>query len=397
MNRRQLLQTAISLPALASGAEAAYYPPPDSGGGWRARKPDARQLAKFDEALECAKGSTKHGGLLVAHQGWLIYEKYFGLGSREATPNAASCGKAFTSVALGILLGERPDLFPSGLDQKVFTPRYLPEEAFPLDDPAKADIKLGQLLAMTAGLAGNNPAYVRGQEVKLTRTGADGWQAMVDHTALTTPLWTKPGGGYCYATAAPHIVSIILRRLTGIELQSYLEEKVARPLGWGRWGFAYRRAEVTHTPGGGGIAIRATDMLRFAYLLLCRGRWAGRQIVPAWYVRHCGRRSPYNPHYSYSLQFNVNTGGDLVPGAPRDAFWKGGSGGHCFYVVPSLDLVIYKLGGRDEQYNPALNNVPPPPEGLPPYDGSRELWKQPRPEPDATSDVLRLVTEAFRP
>jgi len=138
-------------------------------------------------------------------------------------------------------------------------------------------------------------------------------------------------------------------------------------------------------------------MLRFAYLLLSRGRWAGRQIVPAWYVRQCGRRSPYNPHYSYSLQFNVTTGGDLAPGAPRGAFWKGGSGGHCFYVVPPFDLVIYKLGGRDEQYNPALNNVPPPPEGLPPYDGSRELWKQPRPEPDATSDVLRLVTEAFRP
>jgi CubicO group peptidase (beta-lactamase class C family) len=352
-------------------------------------------LAKLDAAFERAKESTKHGGLLVAHRGWLVYERYFGLGSREATPNGASCGKAFTSIALGILLGERPDLFPDGLDQKVFTPRYLPEEAFPLDDPAKADIKLGQLLAMTAGLAGNNPAYVRGKEVKLTRTGADGWPAMVDRTALTTPLWTKPGEGYCYATVAPHIVSIILRRLTGMELQSYLDEKVARPLGWGRWGFAFQRAEVTHTPGGGGIAIRPTDMLRFAYLLLCEGQWAGHQIVPAWYVHHCGRRSPYNPHYPYSLQFNVNTDGD-VAGAPRDAFWKGGSGGHCFYVVPSLDLVIYKLAGRDEQYKLALTNVPPPPEGLPPYDGSRELWKQPRPEPDATGDVLRLVAEAFR-
>ena len=396
ITRRRLLVSASACGAVAVRGADNYYPPSDSAGGWRARKPDARQLAKFDEALECAKGSTKHGGLLVAHRGWLIYEKYFGLGCREAAPSAASCGKAFTSIALGILLGERPDLFPDGLDQKVFTPRYLPEEAFPLDDPAKADIKLGQLLTMTAGLAGNNPAVVHGKPVTLAKTGADGWQAMVDHTALTTPLWTKPGGGYCYATVAPHIVSIILRRLTGIELQSYLEEKVARPLGWGRWGFAYRRAEVTHTPGGGGIAIRATDMLRFAYLLLGQGRWAGRQIVPAWYVRHCGRRSPYNPHYSYSLQFNVNTVGDLAPGAPRDAFWKGGSGGHCPYVVPSLDLVVYKLGGRDEQYNPTLNNVPPPPEGLPPYDGSRELWKQPRPEPDATSGVLRLVSEAFR-
>ena len=316
-------------------------------------------------------------------------------GGREATPNGASSGKAFTSIAIGILLGERPDLFPDGLDQKVFTPRYLPPEAFPLSDPAKADIKLGHLLTMTAGLAGNNPAYVRGQEVQLERTGADGWEAMVDSTALTTPLWTKPGEGYCYATVSPHILSIILRRLTGMELQSYLDEKLARPLGWGRWGYGYRRAEVTHTPGGGGIAIRPTDMLRFLYLLLQQGRWNGRQIVPASYVRLCGRPSPYNPHRpSYGLHFFNNAGAE-VAGAPRDAFWFGGSGGYNFYVVPSLDLVIYRLAGRDAQYDLALTNVPPPPAGLAPYDGSRESWKQPRPEPVVTGELLRLVTEAF--
>jgi CubicO group peptidase (beta-lactamase class C family) len=375
-----------------------YYPPSDAAGGWRSRRPSRAERSKFDAAFERAAESTKHGGLLVAHRGLLVYERYFGLACREATPNTASCGKAFTSIALGILLGQRPDLFPDGLDQKVFTPRYLPAEAFPLDDPVKAEIKLGQLLAMSAGLTGNNPAYVRGKEVKLKQTGADGWQAMVDRTAFTTPLWTKPGEGYCYATVGPHIVSIILRHLTGMELQDFLEQNVALPLGWGRWGFAYRRTEVTHTPGGGGIAIRSTDMLRFAYLLLREGSWAGRQIVPASYVRLCGRRSPYNPHYPFSFQFNVNTDGDLAPGAPRDAFWKGGSGGHCFYVVPSLDLVIYKLGGRDAQFDLAQTNVPPPPDDLlPHYDGSRESWKPPHSESDSipTADVLKLVTQAF--
>ena len=85
-----------------------------------------------------------------------------------------------------------------------------------------------------------------------------------------------------------------------------------------------------------------------------------------------------------------------MAGAPRDAFWFGGSGGYNFYVVPSLDLVVYRLAGRDAQYDLALTNVPPPPEGLPPYDGSRESWQQPRPEPAVTGEVLRLVTQAFR-
>lgn len=398
LSRRQWLLGALALPPLMARS-GGYYPPPDAAGGWRTRRPSRAEQAKLEAAFERAAESTKHGGLLVAHRGWLVYERYFGLACREATPNTASCRKAFTSIALGILLGQRPDLFPDGLDQKVFTPRYLPAEAFPLDDPVKAEIKLGQLLAMSAGLAGNNPAYVHGKEVRLKQTGADGWQAMVDQTAFTTPLWTKPGEGYCYATVGPHIVSIILRHLTGMELQSFLEQNVAQPLGWGRWGFAYRRPEVTHTPGGGGMAIRSTDMLRFAYLVLREGSWAGRQIVPASYVRLCGRRSPYNPHYPFSLQFDVNTDGDRAPGAPRDAFWKGGSGGHAFYIVPSLDLVIYKLGGRDPQFDLTQTNVPPPPEGLlPHYDGSRESWKPPRSEPDTIpiADVLKLVTQAYR-
>lgn len=395
ITRRRLLVSALACPAVAVRGEDSYYPPPDSAGGWRTSTPGSGVLAGFDKAFECVQAATKHGGLLVVHRGWLVYERYFGLGSREATPNGASSAKAFTSIALGILLGEHPEFFPERFEQKVFTPQYLPPEAFPLSDPAKADIKLGHLLTMTAGLLGNNPAVVRGKRITLPKTGPDGWQAQVDATAFATPLWTKPGEGYCYATVSPHIISIILRRLAGMELQSFLDRRMAQPLGWGRWGYAYQRREIIHTPGGGAIAIRPTDMLRFLYLLLHEGRWEGKQIVPAWYVQLCGQPSPYNPHLpSYGMHFFNNRGGQ-VAGAPRDAFWFGGSGGYNFYVVPSLDLAIYRLAGRDEQYNLALTNVPPPPEGLPPYDGLRELWKPPRAEPDATGEVLRLVSAAL--
>lgn len=89
----------------------------------------------LDEAFAIAEASTRNGGLLVVRRGWLVYERYFGKGRRDATPNLASCGKSFTSIAVGMLISERPELFPDGLDQKVFTPHYLPAEAFPLTDP----------------------------------------------------------------------------------------------------------------------------------------------------------------------------------------------------------------------------------------------------------------------
>lgn len=378
---------------IAPAAFAAYFPPPDAQGGWRTRPPEAAQTEKLDRVFDYIRRSTKNGGLLVVKDGWLIYERYFGLGHREATPNLASCGKSFTSIAAGILLGERRDLFPDGLDQQIFTDKYLPPEA--LRDPAKAGIRLGQLLAMSAGIAGNNPGFVRGKPVRLTEPGPDGWQAMVDERAASVPLWTKPGEGYSYATASVHLVSMMLRHVTGMELEQWIAEKLAAPMGWGRWGFGYQRPEIRHTPGGGGIAMRATDVLRFAWLLVNEGRWRGAQLVPAGYVRHCGRLSPYNPHSPYSLQFDVNGDGHAA-GIPPDAFWKTGSGGHAFYMAPSMKLAVFKLGGRDSQYT-EKTTVPPPP-GVRPVGDPRPGWKRSLSEGDgeAAVETLRRVVEALR-
>jgi CubicO group peptidase (beta-lactamase class C family) len=395
-------------PSLKLSAATDYFPPADRDGGWRTLDDPAKirqvagvDLGKLDAAFQYAQRSTKNGGLLVVRKGWLVYEKYFGLAHHEANANTASCGKSFTSMAMGILMGEHPEWFPDGLDQKVFTPKYLPAVAFPLSDPRKAQIKLGQLLTMTAGIRGNNPGLVEGREVLLDPAGPDGRLAMSDEMAAgkvqgelnTITLWCEPGGGYSYATSSPHLVSMILRHLTGRELEDYVREKLAEPLGWGRWGWGYRDAELQHTPGGGGIAPRPTDMLRFAYLLLHEGRWGDRQLVPAGYVREAGRPSPYNPHSDYSLQFHTNGRGQ-VAGIPRDAFWKPGSGGHCFYVVPSLDLVVFKMGGRDEQYDPKNTGVEPAAE-MPRHE-SRDGWKSTVGEDDASLGTLQMVVEAMR-
>jgi CubicO group peptidase (beta-lactamase class C family) len=359
---------------------ATYFPPPDSLGGWRTlTDPDQiREIAgldptALDEAFNFARTTSANGGLLVVRHGYLVYEKYFGKGQREATPNLGSCGKSFTSIAVGILLNEREDLFPKGLDQEVYTPDFLPPVAFPLPDVRMKDIRLGQLLAFSAGIRGNNPVYVNREQSTIDPIGPDGWPALVDEYALgvqegqyknlpfsTSTLWCAPGGGYSYATASIHIASIMLRHVTGMELADFVKSRLATPLGWGQWGFGYNNfTGVKHTPGGGGIALRSTDMLRFCYMLLHEGEWDGKQIVPAEYIRHASQESPYNPHYPYSLQFNVNTRGDF-PDLPRDAYWKSGSGGHCLYVIPSLDLVIWKLGGRDGQYDGRDTGLPEP-------------------------------------
>ena len=367
----QLFSSLLAVLPLAHAAD--YFPTPDSEGGWRTlktaeeiRAKAGMDLTRLEDAYAVTERSTTNGGLLVVRHGYLVFEKYFGRASRNANPDMASTGKAFTSIACGIMLREFRDKIPAGLDTRVFTQNYLPE-AFPLDDPRKAEISLGQLLCMSAGYwgEGQTPSgTVMGKVTPLKPVKGQDIRDL-DNSSLRVPLWTKPGGGYSYSSPSPHIASIVLRRVTGMELQDYIRERLGKPMGWGAWGYCLHRGDFTmpHANGAGSIALHATDALRFAYCLLHDGKWKDQQLVPADYIKLCHSPSPYNPHTAFSLQFEHNSDGH-VAGAPRDAFFKSGAGGFCLYVVPSLDVVIYKLGGKDNQYDPALTGIPQPPQSL---------------------------------
>ena len=383
----------------ASDFAVDYFPPPDSEGGWRTlktaqeiREKAGMDLSVLDAAYTVTERSTGNGGLLVVRHGYLVYEKYFGRASRNANPDMASTGKAFTSIACGIMLHEFHDKIPQGLDTKVFTEKYLPE-ALPLDDPRKGDIKLGQLLSMSAGYwgEGQTPSgMVMGKVTQLKPVKGQDIHDL-DMSSLRVPLWTEPGAGYSYSSPSPHIASIVLRHVTGMELQDYINERLAKPMGWGPWGYCLHRGDflMPHANGAGSTALHATDAMRFGYCLLHKGKWKDQQLVPPDYIELCHQMSPYNPHAPFSLQFEHNADGHVL-GAPRDAFFKSGAGGFCIFVVPSLDLVIYKLGGKDEQYDPKLTGLPQP-EQSHDRDGWQPIPRTPFSEGSAGDSLWRVL------
>lgn len=405
MKLRSLL---FALLNAGAGAAEPYFPPPDREGGWRTattaaevRRLAGMDLERLDRAYEICRRGTPNGGLLVVRHGYLVYEKYFGLAQRDVNPDMASTGKAYTSIACGIMLTEFHAKIPDGLQQKVFTEQYLPE-ALPLDDPRRAEITLGQLLCMTAGTWGEGQtptSVVQGVATPLKPVPGQNIRDL-DLSSLHVPLWTAPGAGYSYSSPAPHIASMVLRRVTGMELKDYIDERLAKPMGWGPWGYCLHRGDymMPHANGAGSTAVHATDALRFAYCLLHQGKWGDRQLVPAEYVALCNQASPFNPHTPFTLMFEQNSDGHVI-GAPRDAFFKSGAGGFGIFIVPSLDTVIYKMGGKDGQYDPNFTGAPQPPI----IDHSREGW-QPIPRSpfnegslagdDGLRRVLELVTAA---
>lgn len=385
VSRRSLLAAAggaALLPETNVRAEATsgtYFPPPDSAGGWRTtsdrktlRREAGVDATRLEQAWEQCQRCSANSGLVVVRKGWMVLERYAGRASRMCNPDMASTGKAFTSIAVGIMLDEFKSNIPDGLDTKVYNDTYLPS-AKPLSDPRLENATLGHLLCMTAGYQGEggSPGVQDGKVVPGRLVPGQDIRDL-DGSSLRTPLWCGPGEGYAYASPAPHIASMVLRRIVGMDLKDYIHTRLAVPQGWGAWDYCLRRGDFIQpmANGAGSIALHATDAVRFAYCLAHGGRWGGKQLVPPDYIRLCHTQlTRFNRHTPFSLQWEHNADGH-VAGAPRDAFWKSGAGGFCVYVVPSLDLVLYKMGGGNFQYDPTYTTIPQPAQ-----DTRRDNWK----------------------
>src|SRR4051812_29504974 len=97
--------------AAAAAAEPfTYFPPPDDAGGWRTATNAAqiREVAQMDvsrlqQAWEFTQRCTQNAGLLVARNGWLVFEKYVGRAGRNANPDMARRGELWRGLNFRIL------------------------------------------------------------------------------------------------------------------------------------------------------------------------------------------------------------------------------------------------------------------------------------------------------
>jgi CubicO group peptidase (beta-lactamase class C family) len=89
---------------------------------------------------------------------------------------------------------------------------------------------------------------------------------------------------------------------------------------------------------GGGMFIHVYDMARFGLLTLHRGNWNGKQLISEQWVKQSLTPTAAKPTYGYMNWF-LNTGKELLPSAPADAFVHIGNGTNFIYVDPGHDLV----------------------------------------------------------
>lgn len=157
------------------------------------------------------------------------------------------------------------------------------------------------------------------------------------------------------------MLGAILTKLAGEPLKAVFARRVARPIGMARWdwGVSFRRDGVEHnnaagTPETPGMQTTALDMARFGLLYLNRGRWNGKQLLPASFVDEATRNHTppagasrfLRARYGFYWWTNgVRPDGKRPwPSVPPRAYTSHGRGSNFCFVIPEWNMVVARLG-----------------------------------------------------
>jgi CubicO group peptidase (beta-lactamase class C family) len=333
-----------------------YFPPPESKGGWRyLKEPDEiREVAGMDVARldaiyhEQERRYGEHSwSIAIIRHGWLVREFHTFNVLAGTRFDIWSGTKSFSGTAWGLLFN---DSLQGRIPQAISldTPAYpfIPE-GYPLSDKRKESITFRQLLSMTSG--------IRGEDSDCEGMATSTWVGPFEFALGKAPnrfgkwadqLTGKPGTCFEYSDPAICHLALAFTTITGREMDDYLHERIFRPIGienlsWdvqGGGGFL-----GPHTNAHTGVHISARELARFCYLMLKRGSWEGQQLVPEWWLDLATCTSQeFRPSYGYTWW--VNTRDARWPGMPTDMFALSGYRYNKGYVIPSLDLVITRVG-----------------------------------------------------
>ncbi|WP_105382560.1 serine hydrolase domain-containing protein [Neorhizobium alkalisoli] len=209
----------------------------------------------------------------------------------------------------------------------------------------RTDISLADLLAMESGLAFNENYGTVADVTRMLYLERD-----MANFAADQPLEADPGIRFNYSSGTGVLLSRIwMSRLEDKAALAYPRKALFEPLGMAS---AVLEVDAAGTfVGSSYMYATARDWGRMGLLLARDGVWNGNRILPEGFVeamRQPNRTS--NGRYSRMQTW--------LPGAskglPADTFILDGHDGQNIIVIPSLDLVVVRLGLTPERYDPSM-------------------------------------------
>ena len=342
MLARHCLSLAVLFLGLWSGrnlpGQELYFPDADSNwekvtaaeAGWDA--------SKLSEAIDFAF-ERKTSSIVILHGGRILAERHRVLTSParryrgtlngrnkqgHVKEDVASVQKSVVSILVGVAI-EKGLL---NLDDRVDQHLSVGWSKAPRE--AEAKITVRHLVTMTSGL---NPRLQ-----KIAEAGTK-WQ---------------------YNTNAYSRTLLCLEKVSGMDANELSKAWLWERIGMedSRWEPRLRLGASTDA-NSAGLVTTARDLARFGLLVQAGGSWDGESVLrhEAYLTEALNSSQDLNPAYGYlwwlngksaAIRQGKRVNGQLVEAAPKDLVAAQGALGRKCYVVPSLNLVVTRLGDAPE-------------------------------------------------
>ena len=339
------------------------YPPPHEFAAMRAEI-DALTFLPMDSDEEMTWEDSLYAnytdGMLIIHEGRVVYERYFGCLEADGKHAAMSMTKSVTGLLAEIMVVE------GALDDTALVRDIIPE----IGDSAFATATVRQVMDMTTGVQYSED---------YSDPNADIWR----YSAAASPLpklegyegpdgyWeylqqVKPegahGDAFHYKTINSDMLGWIISRVAGKSVTELASERLWRPMGAEQ--DAYQTVDGKGVPfAGGGLTAGLRDLGRLGLLMLDEGEIFGERLFPAEVVKNIRAGGdpakfqgfPTIPNGSYTSQWWVfhNENG---------AFAARGVHGQTIYVDPAADMVLVRFASFPRAQNGLID-----PTSLPAY------------------------------
>lgn len=282
-------------------------------------------ILEFIEAAD-AKVDAMHSFMLARH-GQVVAEGWWSPYGAEIPHTMFSLSKSFTSTAVGLAIAEGK----LSLDDPVL--KFFPEDAPARPSENLKAIRVRSLLMMSSGQLSNEVSqFSFDAKEPLTRE------------FLAMPVEHKPGTFFFYNTPGSYMLSAIVQKVTGMTVLDYLRPRLFEPLGIENptWETSPQGISL----GGYGLSLRTEDVARFGLLYLQKGKWHGKQLVPAAWVAAATCRQTANGsdpasdwEQGYGYQF----------WRARHGCYRGdGAFGQFCIVMPEQDAVVAITSGTKD-------------------------------------------------
>lgn len=306
-------------------------------------------------------------GIVVLHDGKIVYERYFGCLGDAGQHGAMSVTKSLTGLMGEMLVAE------GKLDENAKVASVVPE----LANSAFGDATVKQVLEMTTGLRYSED---------YADPNADVWIYSAAGSPLPKPEgYTGPrsyfeylqtvrkegehGTAFGYKTINTDALGWIIARITGQSVAQFMSDRI-----WSKMGAeqdAYYTVDSTGTPfAGGGFNAGLRDMARLGQLLLDDGVVNGQRLVPEAAIariRAGGDKAAFEKAGYALLKGWSYRGMWWVSNNDHGAYMARGVHGQALYIDPKARVVIARFSSH-----PTAGNAANDPTSLPAYEAVAE-------------------------